>query len=122
MKPSQPLLIAGDALVIAVLVFVGIRFHGSDASSRLIFTLLPFLLAWMFTSAMLGILQPLPWRHIWRILPAMLLAAPLGAILRAAWLGSPALPIFALIMGTTLAAGLLAWRALFNLLFVRSKR
>jgi hypothetical protein len=121
MKSSQPLLIAGDVLVITLLVFVGIRFHGSDASSRLIYTLLPFLLAWALAASALGVLQPLPWRQIWRVLLAMLFAAPLGTLIRAVWLGTPALPIFALVMGSTLAAGLLTWRAVFNLLFARSK-
>lgn len=126
-KPSQMkrpyyILIIGDALVIFLLVFVGIRFHQSDPSQRLLYTLLPFLLAWFFAASFLGVLTPLAWGKLWRILPTMLLAAPLGSILRSAWLGTVALPIFTLIMGATLALGLLAWRAIYSLVFARGSR
>lgn len=119
MKSSRYILLASDALVIFLLVFVGIRFHQSDPSARILYTLLPFLFSWVFAASALGVLGPLPWRGLWRILPAMLLAAPLATILRSAWLGTPALPIFALIMGATIAAGLLVWRIVFNLIFAK---
>jgi hypothetical protein len=119
MKPNY-IIVAGDALVIFLLVWVGIRFHQGEPGGRVLFTLLPFAFAWALAAGLLGMLRPLAWRELWRVLPAMLLAAPLGAVLRSAWLGTAALPIFTLVLGGTLAAGLLVWRALFNLVFNRA--
>lgn len=119
---SNTILIAGDAVVLALLVLVGLNFHQSDASTRLLPTLLPFLAAWALAACSLNLWAQPTRGGLWRVLPAMLLAAPLGAILRAAWLGSAALPLFTLIMGATLALGLIAWRAIHILVFARSKR
>jgi hypothetical protein len=51
----------------------------------------------------------------WRILLAMLFAAPLAVILRAALLHGAAQPLFALILGGMNALGLLVWRGTFFL-------
>lgn len=121
MKPNY-MLIAGDTVVVLALVLVGLGFHQSDTGTRLLPNLLPFLAAWALAAGSLNLWAQPAWGGLWRLLPAMALAAPLGAVLRAAWLGSTALPLFTLIIGATLALGLIAWRAIYILLFARGKR
>lgn len=115
------ILIAGDAIVILLMVMLGLSFHQSDAETRLLPNLLPFLAAWALAAGMLGQWNPPSWRGLWRVVPAMLLAAPLGAILRAAWLSSMALPLFTFIIGVTLALGLIVWRAVYLLIWGRKR-
>lgn len=115
------ILVIGDALVILALMILGLNFHQSDAGERLLPNLLPFLAAWALVAVLLGLWAAPTWRGLWRVLPAVALAAPLGAVLRAAWLGGVALPLFTLIIGATLALGLAVWRALHILFFQRGK-
>ena len=51
----------------------------------------------------------------WRILLAMLFAAPLAVVVRAALLHSAAQPLFVLILGSVNALGMLVWRGIFFL-------
>ena len=116
-------LLAGDALVLLGVVFVGLRFHEQTSLARLPFTFIPWLLAWLIAGLPLGLFSGMrPGFAVLsgRILWATLLAAPLGVVLRAAWLGTAALPLFALILGGVSALALLAWRVLYLLLSRRN--
>jgi hypothetical protein len=50
----------------------------------------------------------------------MLFAASFAALLRGLWLNAPIIPIFAVVLASTSALGMLIWRALY-LLFTRSR-
>jgi hypothetical protein len=52
-------------------------------------------------------------KQLWRPLLAMLLAAPMAAIQRAAMLNAVALPLFTLVLGGSAALGMLVWRGLY---------
>ena len=58
-------------------------------------------------------------RQLWRPFWAMVLAAPLASWLRGVWLNAPIMPIFVLVLGGFSALGILAWRAVYALIFSR---
>ena len=76
-------------------------------------TFFPVLISWLLIAPWLDLFDEdriTGASLFWRVPLAMLLAAPLAAVLRAALLGSAALPIFTLVLGLTFALGLLVWR------------
>jgi hypothetical protein len=110
-------LILGDLLVIGVITLLGFASHGelSIASlQRMLTTFLPLLASWFLTAPWLGLfdLQMPQYSFLWRIPFAMLLAAPLTSVLRAALLGASVLPLFTLILGGSATIGMLIWRML----------
>ena len=122
MKFPQILLLVDDAIVVFLVTLLGIQFHQIDPSifTRLPYTFIPFLAAWIFFAAILQMYDPAnasSWRQLWRILAAAALAAPTGATIRALWLNTSFVPIFAIVMGAALAAGLLISRSVFILIF-----
>jgi hypothetical protein len=111
---SPAVLIIGDAISILLVILLGFSTHQSDVATRLQFTLIPFLGAWLVAAAASGLYGAYAarWNQLWRVPLAMLFAAPLGAALRAAWLGTAVIPIFVLVMAATLTAALLLWRGI----------
>jgi hypothetical protein len=51
----------------------------------------------------------------------MVVAAPVGALLRSAWLGTPPVPVFVVVMGTMSLTGIGLWR-LALMAFLRLRR
>lgn len=122
MKLPQILLLVDDAIVVFLISLLGIQFHQTDPPifARLPYTFLPFVAAWIFFTAMLHMYDPAnssSWRQLWRIPAAAALAAPTGAAIRALWLNTPFVPIFTIVIGAALAAGLLISRGVFILIF-----
>ncbi len=121
-------LLAGDALMLALVTLAGLATHDElgQAGRRLWPTFLPLLAAWLLAAPHLGVFDPQKTRQVrslWRPFWAMLLAAPLGALLRSLWLGSSAVIVdFVLVMGGLSALALLAWRCLFWVFFQRKGR
>ena len=108
-------LIIGDMLSIAVLTIIGFATHGEVGSSflRMGTTFFPLSVAWFLSAPWLGLFNEqiaLNPKMFWRILFAMLFAAPLAVILRAFFLHGAALPLFVLVLGGMNALGLLVWR------------
>lgn len=123
-----PLLIAGDLLALAIITLIGFASHGEATVAflpRMLTTFVPLSLAWFVTAPWLGCFDPgrvgVP-RQLWRPVLAMLMAAPLTGVLRAAWLGGVVLPLFVLILGASAALGMLVWRSLYLLLIRRGRR
>lgn len=124
-KNSRWILLGGDFLALLVAVFLGLQFHqlGDQFLQRVAFTFLPWALAWFLTVAAVGLFgraRTSIFEQIWRVLWAMALASPFAALLRAAWLGSTALPLFALIVGLASALAIILWRILYFGLLVKS--
>lgn len=127
MLPRRPLLVVlfiGDLITLALVTVFGFATHGTlgSAGARLLTTFLPLLIGWLAASPALGVYDPrrvLDARQLWRPFWAMILAAPLAAWLRGAWLNAPILPIFVLVLGGFSALGVLGWRAAYILLFAR---
>jgi len=111
-------LLAGDLLVLALVTLVGFAAHGTlaTAGGRMLTTFIPLSVAWLLLAPYLGVFDRSlagDWRQLWRPVWAMLLAAPLAAFLRGAWLNSPILPVFVVVLAATNALGLLVWRSLY---------
>lgn len=127
MFKSKWALIAGDTLALSVITVVGFASHGETNISflpRMLTTFIPLVLSWFLIAPWLGMFdaqitsQP---KQLWRPPLAMLLAAPMSAILRAAILNSVALPLFTIILGGSAAMGMLVWRGVM-LLGVRLRK
>jgi hypothetical protein len=80
-------------------------------------TFIPLVVGWFLIAPWLGLFDAkiitAP-KQLWRPLLAMLLAAPMTAVLRAAMLNAVALPLFTLILGGSAALGLFIWRGLWT--------
>jgi hypothetical protein len=114
----------GDLITLALVTGFGFATHGTlgTAGSRMLTTFVPLLVAWAAVAPFLGAYDPERagrasqlWRPFW----AMVLAGPLAAWLRAVWLNAPILWVFVLVLGGFSALGILAWRALYLLVFAR---
>jgi hypothetical protein len=119
---SPVILIIGDAIAILLVIVAGFSTHQSDVATRLQFTLIPFLGAWLLVAWAFGLYGAASGRinQLWRVPLAVLFVAPLGGVLRAAWLGAPVIPVFILVMAATLTLALLVWRGLAILLSGRA--
>ena len=118
LRRHQLILALGDALALFITVLLGFQSHQTEAVfwQRFSFTFFPWLAGWFLAAPLVGLYE-VPQKN-WlgqsgRVLYALVLASPLAAILRGAWLDMPALPLFALIMGASSAVALVVWRLLY---------
>ena len=111
-------LILGDIIALAIITVVGFATHGETDISflpRMLTTFIPLIVSWFLIAPWLGLFnaqvtsEP---KQLWRPPLAMLLAAPMAAILRAAMLNAVALPLFTFILGGSAAVGMLVWRGI----------
>lgn len=115
------ILAAGDFLTIALVTIYGFASHNelNAGAARMLTTFLPLAIAWLAVAPFLGAYdrqRAMEVRQLWRPFWAMLLAAPLAAWLRGAWLNAPILPLFVLILGGVSALAILIWRGCFVLI------
>lgn len=113
-------LLLGDLVVLALGTVAGFATHDTLDSglARMLATFLPLCAGWLLVGPWLGVYDPTLSRTaqgLWRVPYAMLLAAPLAGVLRAAWLGSAALPVFVTVLAGVNGLALLVWRALYVL-------
>lgn len=119
MRNSKSILIAGDILALAIITVIGFATHGETDISllpRMLTTFIPLVVSWFLIAPWLGLFDSqitLAPKQLWRPPLAMLLAAPMTTILRAAMLNTVALPLFTLILGGSAALGMLVWRGLY---------
>ena len=119
-SPALVLLFLGDVLVLALTTLVGFSFHGTldTASGRILTTFLPSLVAWLLVAPFLGAYdldRTLQFQQLWHPFWAMVLAAPMAALLRGLWLNAPIIPIFVIVLGGINALAMLIWRGLYCL-------
>jgi hypothetical protein len=112
------LLLVGDMVALALVTAVGFASHGTleTAGTRLLTTYIPLAIAWLMVAPFLGafdLRRTADPRQLWRPFWAMVLASPMAAWIRSAWLNAPILPLFVVILGGVSAIGLLIWRVLF---------
>jgi hypothetical protein len=118
--------VAGDIIALALVTIIGFASHGTadTAGSRMLTTFIPLIISWFLVAPHLDVFnldRAKDARQLWRPPWAMILAGPLAAWIRGAWLGSPILPLFVVILGGVSALSLLAWRTLY-VLFVNWKK
>jgi Protein of unknown function (DUF3054) len=120
--PNLVFLVFGDIIALAVITVIGFASHGETDLSflpRMLTTLIPLLVSWFLIAPWLGLFHMQTTsdpKQLWRPPLAILLAAPMAAILRAAMLNSVALPLFTIILGGSAALGMLVWRGLYSVL------
>lgn len=107
-------LLAGDAAAALVITLIGFATHQSSLTDfRWLTTFVPLCLAWLMIAPWLGVYRAEVYRsprQLWRPALAMFLAGPWAALLRALMLNAAVLPIFALVLAASGAAGMLVWR------------
>ena len=122
MRNSKSILITGDILALAIITVIGFATHGETNLSfvpRMFTTFIPLVVSWFLIAPWLGLFDAKTsseLKQLWRPPLAMLLAAPMSTILRAAMLNAVALPLFTIILGGSAALGMLVWRSLWYLL------
>ena len=115
------ILLVGDVVILGLVTVFGFATHGtySTAGIRMLSTFIPLVIAWFMVAPHLGAfdLQVVKnYRNLWRPFWAMVIAAPMAAWLRGAWLNAPILPIFVVVLGGFSALGLLFWRSTYFLI------
>jgi hypothetical protein len=128
MKTKSSTLIIGDIISIAILTVIGFATHGEVGISfilRMGTTFFPLSFAWFLIAPWFGLFDEQVgsnFKLFWRIPFAMLFAAPLAVILRAALLHGAASALFVLILGSMNALGLLVWRGFYLFIVNRSSK
>ena len=119
---SKYLLVIGDLVAIAIVTLIGFAAHGETGVSflpRLAAIYFPLSISWFLLAPWMGLFQAeitsSP-RQLWRPALVAFFAAPFAAVLRGFILNAPALPIFAAVLATVLAVGMVAWRLLYSLI------
>jgi len=122
MFKSKWTLIAGDVIALGLITIIGFASHGETDLSfvpHMLTTFIPLVVSWFLIAPWLGLfdvqISTAP-KQLWRPPLAMVLAAPMTAILRATMLKAVALPLFTLILGGSAALGMLVWRGLYSFL------
>ncbi|HET7142944.1 MAG TPA: DUF3054 domain-containing protein [Anaerolineales bacterium] len=122
MPAKKKILIFGDIFTIAILTIIGFATHDEAAVSfipRMGTTFFPLLIGWLLIAPWFDLFDDQVVSNpklIWRYVLAMFFVAPLAIILRAAWLHSAATPLFALILGSINALGMVVWRGIYLIL------
>ncbi len=117
--PKTIPLILGDILTILITTLIGFATHGEANLSflpRMAAAFFPLVIAWFLLAPFLGLFQPENTsnpRQLWRPVLAMLFAGPFAAVLRGLLLGAVIIPIFAVVLASTSAFGMWAWRGIY---------
>ena len=128
MTKTSWLLYTGDILAIAALTLIGFATHRETGLSflpRMGALFFPLTISWFLLAPWLGLFQQeivFNPKQLWRPVLAILFAAPLAAVLRGFVLNAPIIPIFAVVLGTTSALGMVVWRGIYLLLIRRDQK
>lgn len=115
---NRRILILGDVLAIALITFIGFATHGEAGVAflpRMAAAFFPLVAAWFLLAPWFGLFQDNvihQARQLWRPALTALFAAPLAVVLRGLLLNAPIIPIFAVVLGATLAVGMVILRAI----------
>lgn len=119
MSKQKWILIVGDMLAIAIVTVIGFTTHGETDLSflpRMLAAFVPVIFAWFLLAPWFGLFQseiisnP---KQLWRPVLVMFFAAPFAVVLRGFILNAPIIPIFAVVLASTSAFGMLVWRGIY---------
>jgi hypothetical protein len=116
---NKRILIIGDILAIALITLIGFTSHGEADISflpRMAAIYFPLTISWFLLAPWYGLFQEEivhNARQLWRPALTALFAAPLATVLRGLILNAPIIPIFAVVLSTTSAFGMVLWRAIY---------
>ena len=116
---------AVDSLVFAVVTLIGFATHQElSAAIRMLTTFVPLLIAWLCVAQFMDLYDPKIVRNLnqlWRVVWAMIIAAPLAAVLRSFLLNRPIIPVFVIVLGGVGAIAMFTWRFAYALYFRRMR-
>lgn len=116
---SNGILIIGDIFAIALITLIGFTSHGEADIfflPRMAAIYFPLTISWFLLAPWYGLFQEEivhNARQLWRPALTALFAAPLATVLRGLILNAPIIPIFAVVLSTTSAFGMVLWRAIY---------
>src|SRR5512133_3164604 len=122
---KKTILVLGDIFAILLTTIVGFASHGEAGLSflpRMAAIFFPLAIAWFILAPFFGLFQqeitsnP---KQLWRPGLAMIFAGPLAIVVRGLLLNAPIIPIFAVVLSTTSAVGMIIWRGIFLFLIRR---
>lgn len=126
---KKHILILGDILAIASVTIIGFATHGEVGAGRFAASpyilprmaalFFPLVIAWFALAPFLDLFQDQiirDARQLWRPAWAGFFAAPLALVPRGFILNAPIIPLFAAILASTFALGMVIWRAIYFLL------
>lgn len=122
MIKSKLILALGDLLAIAIVTIIGFATHRETGLSflpRMAALYFPLSISWFLLAPALGLFQneaTANAKQLWRPALAAFFAATLAAVLRGFILNAPIIPIFAIVLGSVCALGMVLWRGLYFLL------
>jgi hypothetical protein len=111
-------LIIGDLGALALVTAIGFAIHGEiglDYLPRFLAAYIPLGLTWFLLAPWFGLFDESVTRNaaaLYRPALTVIFAAPLAAVFRGFVLDENIQPIFALVLMTTNALGMIAWRAI----------
>lgn len=114
---NKYILLLGDILAIAIVTIIGFVTHreaGLSFLPRMTAIFFPLVIAWFLLAPALGLFQreitsdP---KRLWRPALAAFFAGPMAAVGRGFLLNAPIIPIFAVVLASTSALGMVIWRA-----------
>jgi hypothetical protein len=114
---NSSILILGDLLAIALVTLIGFATHGEADLAflpRMAALYFPLSISWLLLAPGLGLFGPeitSDPKQLWRPALAMFFAAPLAAVLRGFILNAPVIPVFAAVLASVSAIGIVLWRA-----------
>lgn len=118
-------LLIGDLITLLVVTIIGIGSHENTISIyRVGVNFLPLTIAWLIVAPWFGAYDQniIPYfKRIPQLLLAVLVAAPLAALLRGFILNTMVQPIFVVVLGLTNALGIGIWRGLWIIFSKRKK-
>jgi biotin transporter BioY len=124
---ARCVLIVGDLAAFLLFTYYGKRAHGLPADAAgILATAAPFLLGWLAAALLLGVYRPhryeRPGKLILITVAAWTVAAPIGLIIRALWLGTPITLMFAVVAYGLMLMFLLGWRIPFGFVHTLIRR
>jgi hypothetical protein len=124
---NKNILIIGDILALAIVTVIGFTTHGEANTAflpRMAAALIPICIAWFLIAPWLGLFDAeiisAP-RMLWRPALALLFAGPLAVVVRGLILNATVIPIFAVVLSSTSALGMIIWRWIYILIAKRYK-
>jgi len=125
---NKRILICGDILAIGLVTIIGFSTHGEAGLSflpRMAAVFFPLVAGWFLLAPWFGLFQNeiiSNARQLWRPALTAIFVAPLAAVLRGLILNAPIIPIFAVVLGATLALGIVIWRGFYFLLKLKARK
>ncbi len=116
------LIATGDIIALAIVTIIGFTTHGEANTSflpRMAAAFFPLIISWFAIAPWFELFNSeitSDFKQLWRPVLAMIFAGPLAVVIRGLILNAPIIPIFAVVLSTISAFGMVVWRAIYSML------